>query len=144
MQDEEQDRAAILEQLIRMRLGAEFGVLDVADASERRGKLLELLHFYLSDEHGRADGCVLPSLTAEVARAGDSVREIYQLRISRVVALVAPALPGDAEEQRQRAWAVVAAIIGAVSIARALSDEAHSRAVRDATLKSVEAMITQS
>jgi TetR/AcrR family transcriptional repressor of nem operon len=87
---------------------------------------------------------VLPSLTAEVARAGDSVREIYQLRISRVVALVAPALPGDAEQQKQRAWTVVAAIVGAVSIARALPDGAHSRAVRDATLKSVEAMITQS
>ncbi|MFJ8958535.1 hypothetical protein ACIRG5_04050 [Lentzea sp. NPDC102401] len=142
MKDEE-DRTAILEHLIRTELGTEFGVLDVVDAGERRGKLVELLHLYLSDEHGHADGWVLPSLTAEVAGTDDQVCELYQLRISRVVALVAPAMPGDAEQRKQRAWTVVAAIVGAVSLARAMPDGAHGRAVREATLKSVEAMITQ-
>ncbi|PWK86870.1 hypothetical protein C8D88_10431 [Lentzea atacamensis] len=86
----------------------------------------------------------MPALTADVSRAGDAVRKVYQLRISRVVALMAPAMLGAPDEQKQRAWTVVAAIVGAVSIARALPDPAHGKAVREATLRSVEAVITQS
>lgn len=139
-------KEAFLEEVIRTQLGAEFDVLEVAEADERRRRLVEFLYGYLGDEHcaGVADGCVMPALTADVARAGDAVREVYQLRISRVVALLAPAMPGEPDERKQRAWAVVAAIVGAVSIARALPDPAHGKAVREATLRSVEALITQS
>jgi TetR/AcrR family transcriptional repressor of nem operon len=139
-------KEAFLEQVIRAQLGAEFDVLDGTAADERRRRLVEFLYSYLGDEHCEAvaDGCAMPALTADVARAGDAVREAYQLRISRVVELIAPALPGGPAEQEQRAWAVVAAIVGAVSIARAVPDPVHSKAVRDATLHSVEALITQS
>jgi len=130
----------VLEQQIRARLGVEFGVLDVADAGERRRRLLELLHSLLDDDHGADE---LSLLTAEAGGAGDAVRAVYQLRISRVVALIMPAMPGDREEQARRAWAVVAAVVGAVSVARALSDEAHRRAVREAALRSVEAIVSE-
>lgn len=106
-------------------------VLDVAEADERRRLLVEFLYFHLGDEHCEAvaDGCAMRALTADVSRA---------------VALVAPAMPGEPDDQKQRAWAVGAAIVGAVSIARALPDPAHGRAVREATLRSVQAVITQS
>lgn len=136
-------KEAFLEEVIRAQVGVEFGVLDGLEAVERRRALVEFLHDYLGDEHCEAvaDGCVMLALTADVARAGESVRGVYQLRISRLVALLIPAMPGDVEEQKRRAWAVVAAIVGAVGIARALPDEAHSRAVREATLRSVEMII---
>ncbi|SER59029.1 TetR/AcrR family transcriptional regulator [Lentzea albida] len=138
-------KEAVLEQVIREQVGAEFGILDGVEAGERRRLLVEFLYSYLGDEHvgAVADGCVMPALTADVARAGEPVRAVYQLRISRLVALLAPAMPGGSDERKRRAWAVVAAIVGAVTIARALPDAAHNQAVREATLRSVEVIITQ-
>jgi TetR/AcrR family transcriptional repressor of nem operon len=130
----------VLEQRIWARLGVEFGVLDVADAGERRRRLFEILRLMLGDDHGADE---LSSLTAAAGGAGDAARAVYQLRISRVVALIMPAMPGDHEEQARRAWAVVAAVVGAISVARALSDQAHRGAVREAALRSVEAIVTE-
>ncbi|SFR06458.1 DNA-binding transcriptional regulator, AcrR family [Lentzea waywayandensis] len=139
-------KEGFLEQVIRANVSPEFDALEVADTDERRRRLVALVYSYLSEEHceGVADGCVLTALTADVARAGDSVREVYQLQISRMVALVLPAMPGDFEEQRRRAWALVAAIVGAVSVARALPAGAHRDAVLQSTLRSIEESIARS
>jgi TetR/AcrR family transcriptional repressor of nem operon len=53
-------------------------------------------------------------------------------------------MPGAPEAREERAWAVVAAIVGAVTIARALPAGERSRAVLDATLRSVTKAITES
>ncbi|WP_439656854.1 TetR/AcrR family transcriptional regulator [Lentzea sp. HUAS TT2] len=139
-------KEGFLEQVIRANVSPEFEALQVADTDERRRGLVELVYSYLSEEHceGVADGCVLAALTADVARAGDSVREVYQLQISRMVALVLPAMPGDFEEQQRRAWALVAGIIGAVSVARALPAGEHRDAVLQSTLRSIEESIAHS
>ncbi len=52
-----------------------------------------------------------------------------------VVALLAPAMDGSPQEQEERAWALVAAIVGAVTIARALPPGRQSRAVLEGTLR---------
>lgn len=137
-------KEGFLEQVIRANVSPEFEALQVADTDERRRRLVEVVYGYLSEEHceGVADGCVLTALTADVARAGDSVREVYQLQISRMVALVLPAMPGGVEEQRRRAWALVAGIIGAVSVARALPAGEHRDAVLQSTLRSIEESIS--
>ncbi|HEX7302637.1 hypothetical protein [Lentzea sp.] len=126
-----------LEQEIRTRLGAELGALDVPDAAERRRVLLDLLRSWLDGEGGEE----LAALTARAGSAGDSVRAVYQLRLSRVVAMVMPAMPGEQEERARRAWAVVATVVGAVSVSRALADSVHRGAVREAALRSVEALV---
>ena len=99
---------------------------------------------YLSDQH-RADaghGCVMPALSADVARAGESVQQAYRRRIEHVLALLAPAMHGTPEEQRERAWTLIASIVGAVTIARALPPGKHSQAVLDAALASAMQSIT--
>ncbi|MGI5507271.1 TetR/AcrR family transcriptional regulator [Lentzea sp. CA-135723] len=133
-------KEGFLEQVIRANVSPEFEALDVADEDERRRALLALVRAYLSAEHCEcvADGCVLAALTADVARAGDAVREVYQLQVSRMVALIMPALPGESDERRQRAWTVVACIIGAVTVARALPAGAHRDAVLQSALRSIE------
>ncbi|WP_394618146.1 TetR/AcrR family transcriptional regulator [Lentzea sp. JNUCC 0626] len=138
-------KEGFLEQVIRDYVSADFEALKVEDRDERRRRLVELIGMYLSDEHCQdvAGGCVLAALTVDVARASDAVREVYQLQISRMVALMLPAMPGDEEERRQRAWALVASLIGAVSVARALPAGAHRDAVLTATLRSIENSITQ-
>jgi TetR/AcrR family transcriptional repressor of nem operon len=136
-------KEAFLEQVVAEQLGAEFAVIDDPDPAERRRRLAEFLHFYLSDEHcaAVADGCLMPALTADVSRANDSVREAYERRIAALVELLSPAMPGSPPEQAESAWALVASVVGAVTIARALPPGERSRAIRAATLRSVMAAL---
>lgn len=101
------------------------------------GATVEFLGVYLSEDHRGdvAHGCVMPSLSADVSRASDSVREVYQRRMLDLVALLAPAMPGPPDEQERRAWAAVASMVGAVTIARALPDGDHAKSVLDAALQ---------
>jgi TetR/AcrR family transcriptional repressor of nem operon len=133
------NKEAVLEEVVATQLGAEFAGLADQEPAERRRLLSEILEMYLSDAH-RADaghGCVMPSLSADVARASAPVREAYRRRILDVIALLAPAMRGTEEEQTAQAWTLVASIVGAITIARALppGDEAH--AVLDAVLGAV-------
>jgi TetR/AcrR family transcriptional repressor of nem operon len=82
---------------VATKLGIEFAGLADQQPAERRHVLAEILRFYLSDKHrdGAGHGCVMPSLSADVARAGDSVREAYHRRIVDVIALLAFAMPAS-------------------------------------------------
>jgi TetR/AcrR family transcriptional repressor of nem operon len=133
------NKEALLEEVVASQLGIEFAGLADVEPTERRRMLGEILHLYLSDQH-RADaghGCVMPSLSADVARAGDPVRQAYLRRIDEVIAILAPALPGTHEQQTQRAWTLLASIVGAVTIARALPSGDQARAILDAVLASI-------
>jgi hypothetical protein len=77
----------------------------------------------------------MPSLSADVAHAGDPVREAYRRRMVDVIATLAPAMPGNQVEQEQAAWTLVASIVGAVTIARALPTGDQSQATLDVVLR---------
>jgi TetR/AcrR family transcriptional repressor of nem operon len=130
------NKEAVLEEVVATQLGVEFAGLDGQEPAERRRLLGEVLRLYLSDLH-REDpghGCVMPSLSADVARAGDPVREAYRRRMVDVIATLAPAMPGTPEEQARAAWTLVASIVGAVTIARALPSGDQAEAILDAVL----------
>jgi TetR/AcrR family transcriptional repressor of nem operon len=138
------NKEAVLEEVVATQLGIEFAGLADQEPAERRRMLGEILRLYLSDQHRQdaGHGCVMPSLSADVARAGDSVREAYRRRICDVIAVLAPAMPGTPEEQEHRAWTVVASIVGAITIARALPSGDQAQAVLDAVLTSTMQSIT--
>jgi TetR/AcrR family transcriptional repressor of nem operon len=132
------NKEAVLEEVVATQLGIEFAGLADQEPAERRRLLAEILRLYLSDQH-RADpghGCVMPSLSPDVARAGGPVREAYRRRMVDLVAILAPAIRGPQEERAQRAWALLASIVGAVTIARALPSGDQAQAVLDAVLAS--------
>jgi TetR/AcrR family transcriptional regulator, transcriptional repressor for nem operon len=132
------NKEAVLEEVVATQLGIEFAGLADQEPAERRRLLAEILRLYLSDQH-RADpghGCVMPSLSPDVARAGGPVREAYRRRMVDLVAILAPAMRGPQEERAQRAWALLASIVGAVTIARALPSGDQAQAVLDAVLAS--------
>lgn len=138
------NKEAVLEEVVATQLGAEFAGLVDQDPAERRRLLDEVLRIYLSDAH-REDpghGCVMPSLSADVARASDPVRGAYRRRIADVVATLAPAMRGAEQEQTAQAWALVASIVGAMTIARALPAGDEARAVLDAVLASTTQAIS--
>ena len=89
-------------------------------ATADSAQLARALADYLSLAHVRhpEQGCPLPSLTAEVARAGAAVQAAYQTGLLAVHAQLGR-LTGSADS----AWALMAQNVGAVMLARALPDE---------------------
>lgn len=138
------NKEAVLKEVVATQLGIEFAGLADQEPTERRRMLEEVLHLYLSDQHRKdaAHGCVMPALSADVARAADSVREAYRRRIIEVVALLAPAMSGTPEEQQRQAWSLVASIVGAITIARALPAGDAAQAVLDSALASAMQAVT--
>jgi TetR/AcrR family transcriptional regulator, transcriptional repressor for nem operon len=139
------NKEAVLEAVVATQLGLEFAGLADQEPAERRRLLAEILRLYLSNQHRKdaGHGCVMPSLSADVARAGGSVRKAYRRRIVDVIALLAPAMHGTPEQQTQQAWTLLASIVGAVTIARALPTGEQAQAVLDAVFASALQSITE-
>jgi TetR/AcrR family transcriptional repressor of nem operon len=77
-----------------------------------------------------ADGCVLPSLSAEVMRAGGHVHRAYQDGLARLVDAVADGLSQrTADRRRKNAWAIIGQLIGGVTMARAVADAETARQI---------------
>ncbi|MDX6256263.1 MAG: TetR/AcrR family transcriptional regulator, transcriptional repressor for nem operon [Frankiales bacterium] len=139
------NKEAVLEAVVATQLGIEFADLADQKPAERRRLLEETLRLYLSDQHrdDAGHGCVMPSLSADVARAGESVRDAYRRRMIELVALLAPAMHGSLEEQERQAWTLLASIVGAITIARALPSGDQAQAVLDAVLASTMQSVTK-
>ncbi len=97
------------------------------DDTEAAGKSLAT---YLSTQHvdHPEQGCLLPSLTTEVARADESVRSAFQEGVLEVHSIV-ERLTGS----RDKAWALIAQNVGAVMIARAMLDQSARQELLSAT-----------
>jgi AcrR family transcriptional regulator len=87
------------------------------------------LERYLNMKHVRHPeaGCMLPSLGAEIARADDATRTVFEEEIERGVAMLEQKLGNP-----DLAWAFICQLVGAILIARALP----SNAARLAALES--------
>lgn len=88
---------------------------------------------YLSDTHRDevGQGCGLAALAADVARAGPAVREVFTRGVQGLAQTLTPQMPGgDEGERRAQALALLASLVGAVVLARAVDDESLSRELR--------------
>ncbi|HEY7545318.1 MAG TPA: TetR/AcrR family transcriptional regulator [Blastocatellia bacterium] len=101
--------------------------------------LHNLIFSYLSRTHrdGVGEGCPLPALTTDVARASVSTREIYEQKLLSFIDGIEAVLPEGATSDT--ALAVVAQCVGGLMISRAVKDEELSsrilRACRAAAMK---------
>ena len=98
-----------------------------------------LLKHYLSPRHrdDPANGCVFAALSADTARSGKVVRDAFAEGIAELIGILAEAIPGRTKPARRRkAVAAMAALVGALMLARAaggtpLSDEILDAARRE-------------
>lgn len=80
---------------------------------------------YLSPLHreNMAQGCALPALAADVARASTEVREHFEDGLQALVGEIASHMEGSPEEQEQQAWQMAAMFVGGVLLARGVADK---------------------
>lgn len=87
---------------------------------------------YLDEAH-LADvrrGCILPSLTADVARSDGPTRRAFEEGVRGLIDEIEAALPAEkALSARQRAWSTLALAAGTMVLARAVASPAVAREI---------------
>jgi TetR/AcrR family transcriptional repressor of nem operon len=93
---------------------------------------------YLSMRHRDRpeDGCAVPSLGSEVARAPRGVRRTLAARLGRIRERIAERL-GGGPEARRRALVVLSSWVGAMVLARAVEDRALAEEILEAGRESL-------
>jgi TetR/AcrR family transcriptional regulator, transcriptional repressor for nem operon len=92
----------------------------------------KLIDDYLCDAHRKSPGtgCAYSALAPEIARCDKRTRALTTEQVRNDLDLVAGLLPGkDNRAARSRAILIFSALVGAMSLARAVSDESLSREI---------------
>ncbi len=116
-----------------------FGIERLRDGGP--GWRQRFVEFYLGDRRtcDLSESCALQSLTGEVARAADDVREAYEVELRSVIEAISEGMvAGSQADRRADATALLALLAGGVSMARAVKDvsmaEDIAAAIRRAAL----------
>ncbi len=106
--------------------------LDAAESGGPSVSLAKLIDEYLNETHrdNPGSGCAFSALAPEIARSDKRTRSLTSEQVRSDVQLIATLLPGrDKRAARSRAILIFSALVGAMSLARAVSDEALSREI---------------
>ena len=123
------------DELVAEALSDAFGVWQrqkVATASSGRPLSFEkLIDDYVSDVHRRnpGAGCAFSALAPEIARSDKRTRALTTDQVKADLELLAGLQGKDKRQARSRAILTFSALVGAMSLARAVSDEGLSREI---------------
>jgi TetR/AcrR family transcriptional repressor of nem operon len=135
----------LVAQASRRALEEAMGRWSAAAASRPDDPLAAVVDFYLSEGHcaERAEGCPVVALGSDAARQGTQVRASFEDGFKNYLAKVsgwigeAHGEGADSEAARSKAMAVLATMVGAVLLARAVNDETMSKQFLQAAAGSV-------
>lgn len=106
--------------------------LDAAKSGGPSVSLVKLIDDYLNQAH-RDDpgtGCAYSALAPEIARSDKRTRSLTTEQVRNDIRLISSLLPGkDKRKDRSQAILTFSALVGAMSLARAVSDESLSREI---------------
>jgi TetR/AcrR family transcriptional regulator, transcriptional repressor for nem operon len=135
------------DELVAEAVGSAFGDwqrrVDAAESGGPAVSYAELIDDYLSDAHRKnpGAGCAFAALAPEIARSDKRTRALTSEQVRNDLELIAGLLPGrDKRAARSRAILTFSALVGAMSLARAVSDESLSREI----LKTVARLLKES
>jgi TetR/AcrR family transcriptional repressor of nem operon len=137
------NKEALLEEVIETCLGEPFIDSESGSLAERQARLKEWLAMYIGADH-RADpasGCVMPTLSADVARSNPQIRATYERRMLALVQKMSNALDGAGPDREKRAWSIIAMMIGAIAISRAMPDGEGADQALAAALQTAIALV---
>ena len=107
-------------------------------------ELMALVDSYLDDRHVTAAeqglGCAIAAAGSDIPRQHTDVRRTVSRRIKDLIGLVERQFPEWGKQAaHEKAMAIVATLIGALTLARAVDDPQLSRAIRKAARGSIQA-----
>jgi TetR/AcrR family transcriptional regulator, transcriptional repressor for nem operon len=124
------------DELVAEAVGDAFGVWQrQKEAAKSEGKPLtfaKLVDDYVSDVHRKnpGAGCAFSALAPELARSDNRTRTLTSEQVTDDIELIIGLLPDkDKRAARSRAILAFSALVGAMSLARAVSDEELSREI---------------
>jgi TetR/AcrR family transcriptional regulator, transcriptional repressor for nem operon len=127
------------DELVAEAVSAAFGIWqrqkEAAESSGQSLSLAKLIGDYLSDVHRKnpGAGCAFSALAPELAHSDKRTRALTSEQVRDDIELIAGLLPGkDRRAARSRAILTFSALVGAMSLARAVSDEALSHEILEA------------
>lgn len=101
--------------------------------------IVEFCNYYLGSAH-RKDlecGCAMASLTAEVVRAAPQLQQMYEVKMLKIVRMIADGLQGqETEEKTVRAWTFLSILIGGLNLSRAMRSEDIAEEVAQTFIRS--------
>jgi len=106
--------------------------VDAAKASGLSVTLATLIDDYLNEVHrdNPGTGCAFSALAPEIARSDKQTRALTSEQVRNDIQLIAGLLPDkDNSRARSRAILTFSALVGAMALARAVSNEALSREI---------------
>ncbi len=123
-------KQAIVAEAIRFALErSKRGWQRAADGKPGKKALSDLVTTYLSRAHrdSPGQGCLVAALSTDIARQPQAVRQVFTRELRDVLEFLAGLVPDDAPSRRyEEAIATFACMVGALILARAVSDEALS------------------
>jgi TetR/AcrR family transcriptional repressor of nem operon len=99
-----------------------------------------VIGFYLSGDHRgeKMDGCPIVALGSDAARQGPEVKAEFEAGIKAHLDVLDRFLAGAGDEaSRSKAMAILATMVGAVTLSRVINDPDLAQAVLDAAAKQV-------
>jgi TetR/AcrR family transcriptional repressor of nem operon len=111
-------------------------------AAKPGGELAALVDAYLSDRHVETPerGCAIAAAGSEVPRQPADVRRATTLQIKELIGLVERQMPDWGKSgAHEKAMAILAGLVGALVLARAVDEPQLSKAIRKATRELVRA-----
>jgi TetR/AcrR family transcriptional regulator, transcriptional repressor for nem operon len=102
--------------------------------------IVRQLKRYLTWKHVQSpdNGCAVPSLAAEIARADRPAKKTFEDAMNRIHSVWAEQLKDE-----KAAWAVISQLVGSILIARAMASEKSAKEVLDASKAVLESMLSQ-
>jgi TetR/AcrR family transcriptional repressor of nem operon len=137
-------RDALVAEAVSSAFGAWKRQVNAAASGGPAVSYAKLIDDYLNEAH-RDDpgtGCAFSALAEEIARSDKRTRALASEQIRNDIQLLADLLPGKAKDKnkaasRSKAILTFSALVGAMALARAVSDEALSREI----LKTVKELL---
>jgi TetR/AcrR family transcriptional regulator, transcriptional repressor for nem operon len=131
------------DQLVAEAVGSAFGdwqrrVEAAAASGGPSVSVSELINDYLSDAHRKnpGTGCAFSSLAPEIARSDKRTRALTTEQVRKDIELLAGLLPGvNKRAARSNAILTFSALVGAMALARAVSDESLSSEIMKTVAK---------
>ena len=121
-----ESREKLVEEALQSAFDKRKKKLEPYTAPDSTLHLADFIESYLSERHlnSPGSGCALAAVMNDVARSSESVRDLYTRELQNELAVIAT-LTTSKQPAKKRAQALLAmsALVGAIGLSRAVSDE---------------------